>query len=78
MLTVLIAIIVSFLVGITLGMVFGINTANTSRIVQSTTTRHTVEFNKAMRDLDNRLAAMPEMLVDAVREAFPQLYDGPR
>lgn len=78
MLAIIIAIIVSFLVGITLGVILGINTANTTRIVQSTTTRHNIEFNKAVRDIDNRLAALPEQLVDSVREAFPQLYDGPK
>lgn len=73
-----IAIIVAFLIGVVLGLLFGINSANTSRVVQSTTTRHTKEFNAAMRDIDNRLAALPEELIDAVREAFPQLYDGPK
>lgn len=73
-----ILVIIALLLGVCLGMVFGINTANTTRMVESTTTRHTKEFNAAIRDVDNRLAALPEQLVDAVREAFPQLYDGPK
>lgn len=77
MLTVIL-VIIALLLGLALGMILGFNAANTKHVVQSTTTRHTKEFNAAIRDIDNRLAAMPEELVDAVREAFPQLYDGPK
>lgn len=73
-----ILVIISLLTGLVLGMVFGYNTASTKTMVQSTTTRHTKEFNAALRDIDTRIAAMPEELLDAVREAFPQLYDGPK
>lgn len=73
----LILVIIAFLLGVTLGMVFGLNAASTKRVVQSTSVRHTKDFNKALREIDDRLAAMPENLVDAVREAFPQLYKGP-
>lgn len=68
--------VASFL-GFTLGVIFGINAANTTRIVESTSVRHTKDFNRALRDIDLRLAALPEELIDAVREAFPQLYNGP-
>jgi uncharacterized membrane-anchored protein YhcB (DUF1043 family) len=71
-------IAVAFCLGIALGMILGINAANTTKVVESTSTRHTREFNKAMRDIEMRLSALPEELVDAVREAFPQLYDGPQ
>lgn len=71
-------VIVTFILGICLGMVFGINTANTTRVIENTGTRHTKEFNRALANISQRLDAMPEELIDAVREAFPQLYDGPK
>lgn len=77
MLTVILSII-ALLLGLILGLVLGYNAANTKQVVQSTTTRHNIEFNHAIHAIDNRLAAMPEELVNAVREAFPQLYDGPK
>lgn len=73
-----IAVIVALLVGLALGMAFGYNTATNVKVVQTTTTRHTKEFNSALRDIEMRLNALPEELIDAVREAFPQLYEGPK
>lgn len=68
----------SLFIGATLGFFFGVNAANTKKVVESTTTRHTKEYNRALRDIEMRLDALPEELVDSVREAFPQLYEGPK
>lgn len=68
----------SLFIGATLGFFFGVNAANTKKVVESTTTRHTKEYNRALRDIEMRLDALPEELIDSVREAFPQLYDGPK
>lgn len=70
--------VVAFVLGIGLGLIFGINAANTTKVVESTGTRHTKDFNKALREIDTRLDALPEQIIDAVREAFPQLYNGPK
>lgn len=76
--SVALATLAGLFLGLILGFIFGFNAANTKQIVETTTVRHTKEYNRALREIQMQLAALPEELVDSVREAFPQLYDGPK
>lgn len=73
----LLLMVVGVLFGLVLGIILGLFLGHTHKSVgtQNLTAREIREYRKTLYQLHELIAAMPETLVDYVREAFPVLYN---